>query len=87
MTFKYDVAHYLPLYRICENVGFNDIRSTNTKNLQPKWMQSSVIYEREFSQKLLPDFLSKLGSNVDTFTISGDSKLRKSINNVRRVIK
>lgn len=87
MTFKYDLAHYLPLYRICENVGFNDTRSTNTKNLQPKWMQSSVIYEGDFSQRLFPEFFSQIGSNVDALTISGDSKLRKSINSVRRVIK
>ena len=87
MTFKYDLKHYLPLFRICENVGFADPRSTNTRNSQPKWMQSSLIYSREFSAKPLPRRTELFFRKVDSFTISGDSKLRKIVNKVRGTFK
>ena len=37
MSFKYEKMHYLPLFRIVENEGFNDDRGTNTKGRRPKW--------------------------------------------------
>jgi hypothetical protein len=84
MTFKYDLTHHLPLFRICENTGFNDLRSTNTVNRKPKWMQENRIYDREFTQKELPDSILTLMNHIDSFTISGDSNLRKSLNRLKQ---
>jgi hypothetical protein len=86
MTFKYDLKHILPLFRICENVGFHDPRSTNTVNRKPRWMQDDKIYERAFSEAELPRVFDEFLNHVDAFTISGDSNLRKKINNLRKKI-
>lgn len=82
-TFKYDLVHTLPLFRICENEGFADSRSTNTRNPRPKWMQSEIICEAKFSHLDLPWPSQLVLDQVDSFTISGDSGLRKGINKVR----
>lgn len=87
MTFKYDLQHLLPLFRICENVGFDDVRSTNTRNKKPKWMQSTVLYERDFSTDDIPEYFNRILGSVDSFTISGDSALRKQINRLRQGVK
>jgi len=84
-TFKFDLVHALPLFRICENEGFADSRSTNTRNPRPKWMQSEIICESDFSHEVLPWPSQLVLDQVDAFTISGDSRLRKRINNLRRV--
>jgi len=83
-TFKFDLVHTLPLFRICENEGFADSRSTNTRNPRPKWMQSEIICESEFSHGELPWPSQLVLDQVDSFTISGDSGLRKGVNKVRR---
>lgn len=84
MCFKYDHFNVLPLFRICENVGFADSRSTNTKNAKPVWMQDHVLFQGEFNKSLSP-FPSKiLSKHVDSFTISGDSYMRKRINILRQ---
>jgi hypothetical protein len=84
MTFKHDFINYLPLFRICENTGFNDPRSTNTIHKRPKWMQENVIYDRSFAESHLPNVLEPLMSSIDSFTISGDSNLRKKVNILRQ---
>jgi hypothetical protein len=87
MTFKFDLFHVLPLFRICENLGFGDSRSTNTKNPKPKWMQTEHISEGEFKGELPPFVASVISRRIDSYTISGDSRFRKSINTLRRFSK
>jgi len=37
MSFKFEKMHYLPLFRIIENEGFNDPRGTHIKGRKPRW--------------------------------------------------
>ena len=86
LSFKLDLFNVLPLFRICENVGFDDSRSTNTKSPKPKWMQSDLVSTTTFRGSL-PLTASKILTNhIDSFTISGDSSLRQNINTVRRIL-
>lgn len=80
MCFKNDLINILPLFRICENVGFADSRSTNTKNAKPAWMQDDILFEKDFKKKLSSIPSMMLSKHVDAFTISGDSFLRKKVN-------
>lgn len=87
MTFKLDLFHILPLFRICENLGFGDARSTNTKNPRPKWMQSEILSESYFTNELPAPIAFAISRHIDAFTISGDSQIRKSINVLRKLNK
>jgi hypothetical protein len=84
LSFKYDLFNVLPLFRICENVGFGDVRSTNTKDAKPKWMQSDLLCTSEMRGEI-PEMRSNfLSDHVDAFTIAGDSSIRQNLNWVRR---
>jgi len=85
MTFKFDLFHMLPLFRICENVGFGDSRSTNTKNPKPNWMQSEIVSEGVFKGEIPSRAARVISKHIDSYTISGDSMLRKSVNSIRRL--
>ena len=84
LSFKFDLFNVLPVFRICENVGFGDARSTNTKEAKPKWMQSDTLCTSQIGgeiPKIASDFLS---NHIDSFTISGDSSIRQNLNWIRR---
>jgi len=86
MTFKYDFTNLLPFKRICENEGFNDSRSTNTKSLRPMWMGSTVIDQSEFTARLNRQLSTYIDCHLDSFTISGDSKFRSRVNQIKSYI-
>lgn len=84
LSFKFDLFNVLPVFRICENVGFGDARSTNTKEAKPKWMQSNLLCTTGIRGEI-PEIASNfLSDHVDSFTISGDSSMRQNINWIRR---
>lgn len=76
MSFKHDFENILPIFRISDNEGFADTRSTNTKALRPRWMGA----EAKMSEKVVTYSVSKLVGNfveiLDSFTIAGDSKIQ-----------
>lgn len=84
MSFKYDLVHVLPLFRICENVGFEDSRSTNTRNRRPTWMGAHYIDDRIIERKTHPWHSHELEKHLDSFTISGDSRIRSIVNALRK---
>jgi hypothetical protein len=86
LSFKYDLINVLPLFRICENVGFGDSRSTNTKSPKPKWMQSGIVSTSSFRGSLSTAASNLIASHIDSFAISGDSSLRQNLNWIRRTL-
>jgi len=86
MSFKHDFSHILPVKRICENEGFNDLRSTNTRNLRPRWMGDSVIH-RDRIYKQCMDVTARTLEKLDSLTISGDSRERKALNRLKTISK
>lgn len=76
-TFKYDLFHVLPLFRLCENIGFDDPRSTNTKSPRPKWMQPDVVSNTVIQKELPRKVSTLLERYVDPYTISGTIKTPK----------
>ena len=40
-SFVNNLYHLLPKYRLCDNVGFDDLRATNTKNRRPNWYRGT----------------------------------------------
>ena len=46
MCFRYDLATLLPIFRAIDNVGFMDIRSTNTKYKKPKFYFGKTDYRQ-----------------------------------------
>ena len=83
MTFKENFVNLLPLKRICENEGFHDSRSSNTKSPRPLWMGKTGINESAFAENLNPHISSLIEDYIDSFTISGDSKARSRLNQIR----
>ena len=81
-SFAHDFSHVLPIRRICENEGFNDSRSTNTRNPRPRWMGKSAIHRTQINEKST-ELSSKVLERLDSFTISGDSRMRKELNRLK----
>ena len=77
MSFKYDLDHILPVFRISDNEGFDDERSTNTKSLRPRWMGKVVKVSDNLIVRSVPATLNKLFERVDSVTIAGDSKVKQ----------
>jgi hypothetical protein len=84
LSFKFDLFNVLPVFRICENLGFGDSRSTNTKEAKPKWMQSDTLCTSSIKAEIPSRASNFLSKHVDSFTISGDSSIRQNINWIRR---
>jgi len=82
MSFAHDFSHVLPIRRICENEGFNDSRSTNTRNPRPRWMGESAIHRTQINETST-ELISKVLERLDSFTISGDSRMRKELNRLK----
>ena len=78
MSFKYEKMHYLPLFRIVENEGFNDDRGTNTKGRRPKWYignSSNVSMSPHLFTKNI--IIRKTWIWLDRYTWIGTKKIKK----------
>lgn len=87
ITFKYDLIHVLPVFRLVDNQGFEDLRSTNTKSNRPKWMGNHTIAELTPIPKFVPTHASKVFIYLDSFTFAGDSKLLKLLTRIQSSLK
>lgn len=76
MSFITDRHHLLPRYRLVENEGFSDLRSTNTKNRVPRWYfgYKSKQLEIPFSKKIS---YSKFFVFLDSISFVGDRKITR----------
>jgi hypothetical protein len=78
MSFKYEKMHYLPLFRIVENEGFNDNRGTNIKGRRPKWYigsSSNVSMSHHLFTKNI--IIRKTWIWLDRYTWIGTKKIKK----------
>lgn len=75
MSFKYDLIHMLPIFRLTDNEGFEDLRSTNTKSRRPKWMGKVAIAKLAADNKRLPAIFARIIMTIDSLTIGGDSRV------------
>lgn len=76
-TISRDAVHLLPLFRICDNIGFQDPRSTNNKNKRPRWMGSPTGKQKDliYSFKIG----NKLDGFLDSLTFAGDIPILRII--------
>jgi hypothetical protein len=77
LTFKMDFEHVLPVFKISDNQGFSDSRSTNTKAARPRWMGSRMNVSDSYIQRPTPHALSWVMVILDSLTIAGDSKIKE----------
>ncbi len=77
LSFKLDLEHVLPIFRISDNEGFSDTRSTNTKELRPSWMGQRVTTANSLIKCSTGRAISRLVERLDSLTIAGDSKAKE----------
>ena len=86
-SFKNDLLHLNVLFRICENVGFADMRGTNTKMNRPKLLGGEHLSQKEFVHKQLPAFIQEILEHLDSIVIAGDRKMLHFLSKTRQLIK
>lgn len=86
-TYKNDSYHLLPIYRSADNLGFGDIRSTNTKSTKPNWYVGKTIGRSVTNGDISNNLIQTLCENIDRLTWAGDSDTRSSIGLVMRRMK
>ena len=64
----------LPLFRITDNLGFDDSRAVHTKGKLPHWHKLSSREDYRVPRNLAPGLVSKIMNCLDGFTYLGDSK-------------
>jgi len=77
LSFKMDFEHVLPIFRISDNEGFSDSRSTNTKATRPRWMGSGISISNSPIRAISLKAISSLMEKLDSLTIAGDSKAKE----------
>jgi hypothetical protein len=87
LTFRKDMVHILPKYKICDNHGFGDYRGTNTVGRRPKWMKEEINLESEtlsFRKLIkLNSIAGKFFNLLDSFFIAGDSAVVEIISSIK----
>jgi GR25 family glycosyltransferase involved in LPS biosynthesis len=86
LSFKHSLINVLPISRTVDNVGFGDLRSTNTKSLKPRWFRSGGFTSTIIGQKKLSKPLEIFLEMIDSFTIAGDRETIKNWNNLKRKV-
>jgi hypothetical protein len=74
-SFVNNLYHLLPKYRLCDNVGFDDLRATNTKNRRPNWYRGTKTDKTP--DKAIPHLghtQTKILEKIDSYTWIGDRK-------------
>lgn len=88
LAMKNGWLNILPVYKICENLGFDDSRGTHTIGRRPKWMKEQGKFPTEtFNLEELVrinTLLGKILNFVDSVFIAGDSRIIKTGNSIKR---
>jgi hypothetical protein len=72
--------HLLPIFRACENEGFNDYRATNTKERRPFWYRGKSGSQGSIEQPILGNSILSAGLQfVDSLTWVSDSRILQKI--------
>ena len=79
MCFKYNLANLLPVSKVVENQGFQDSRSTHTKEKKPKWMVIHQLDENACRKLYRSRIIEILMNFIESETLIGDRNLYKDI--------
>ena len=81
ITFSKSFTHLLPVYKFCDNVGFNDPSSTHTTGHRPRWMglEGRIDCRSITTGNVLKrrNFLGRMLEFLDSIFIAGDSEIVK----------
>ncbi len=74
-SFQHDYANFVPLFRVVENLGFNDSRAVHTKFNKPRWFRTSDPKRAITPANNLKKNVDHAGNVIDSMTIAGDSRM------------
>jgi len=74
-SFQYDYVNFVPLFRVVENLGFNDSRAVHTKFKKPRWFRTSDPKSAILPANNLKTYVDHVGYVIDSITLAGDSRI------------
>lgn len=79
--------HLLPIFRLSENLGFNDARATNTRSGKPSWYFGKINQENSISDSVLTNrIFQRVLQLVDSFTWVSDSPTIQEIRSKKNML-
>lgn len=86
-SFVHELRHLNVVFRICENVGFEDARGTNTNSGRPFYLGSEVMSNSKFATKHSSFIARTILQWLDSVVIAGDRViLHKNAIRIRNVM-
>ncbi len=74
-SFRNDYTNLVPLFRVVENLGFNDSRAAHTKFRKPRWFRNSDPIKAVIPSNKINKTVNIVGNLIDSMTLAGDSKV------------
>jgi len=74
-SFRHDYVNFVPLFRVVENLGFNDSRAVHTKFKKPRWFRTSDPRNAITPVNRLKNSVDNVGYVIDSMTLAGDSRM------------
>ncbi len=74
-SFRNDYTNLVPLFRVVENLGFNDSRAAHTKFQKPRWFRNSDPIKAVIPGNKLNETVNIVGNLIDSMTLAGDSRV------------
>jgi hypothetical protein len=77
--------HILPTYRTCENIGFEDVRASNTRDARPSWYRGRAAVKVDVQKLRRHNSIGSLILQwVDSLTWAGDQPLMQKFREFKR---
>ena len=74
-SFRHDYMNLVPLFRVVENLGFNDPRAAHTKSKKPRWFRNADPRNAVLPAAKLDSRVDYFGNFIDSMTLAGDSRI------------
>jgi hypothetical protein len=74
-SFQHDYVNLVPLFRVVENLGFNDSRAVHTKFKKPRWFRTSDPRNAITPANKMKKSVDNVGYVIDSITLAGDSRM------------
>lgn len=74
-SFQHDYVNFVPLFRVVENLGFNDPRAAHTKSKKPRWFRTTDPRNAITPTIKMKNSFSRVGNVIDSVTLAGDSRI------------
>ena len=75
LSFVNDFNNFYPLSTLVRNVGYSDLRSTNTKNKRPLWMSKNPPDSKVLNSNFVKNLVKVIINILDCNLLFGDTKL------------